>query len=271
MIRHSHALLMLALSTGCASTPAASRNDSDASADVRDVLDVFDASDVHDASDARDVPEVLDASDASDASDVLDAADVLDAPDTPDAPDVRCAADLTRCGETCVDLASNASHCGACGRVCDIPHATARCEASVCRLATCDDGFADCNGDPADGCEVDLLTDRSHCGTCATACTFAHAAATCEGGACVMGACEAPFADCDGRADDGCEVDTARDAANCGACALQCSLDGARSTVCATGACAIGACATGRADCDGTASNGCEVTLDNDRANCGAC
>lgn len=45
----------------------------------------------------------------------------------------------------------------------------------------CGAGFADCNGDPADGCEVDTSTAPSSCGRCGH---------DCLGGACVAGACQ---------------------------------------------------------------------------------
>ncbi len=256
LARACFALLLLTASTGCASAPSASRTDSAVPADTSRAVPADASLDVP-------VDASLDAS--ADAR--------LDAPITDAVSSdlgVRCAAGLTRCGESCIDLASSASHCGACGRVCDIAHATADCASGACRLATCDEGFADCNGDPADGCEVDLLTDTSHCGACATRCAFAHAAATCEGGACVMNACDAPFADCDGRADDGCEVDLTRSVAHCGACAAQCELPGAGAALCTAGVCVIGVCDTGRADCDGDAANGCETALNGERSQCSA-
>ena len=43
------------------------------------------------------------------------------------------------------------------------------------------------------------------------------------------------------------------------------------TAVCATGTCAIGACYPGFANCNGTASDGCEANLLNDTRNCGAC
>ncbi len=43
----------------------------------------------------------------------------------------------------------------------------------------CSDGFADCDGDRDNGCEVDLSTDRAHCGGCGRVCNW-----TCEEGVC---------------------------------------------------------------------------------------
>ncbi len=47
--------------------------------------------------------------------------------------------------------------------------------------AVCDPPFADCNGDPSDGCETNLQQAPSHCGACFRGCL---------GAACVDGQCE---------------------------------------------------------------------------------
>ena len=60
------------------------------------------------------------------------------------------------------------------------PHASASCIAGRCELS-CDDGFADCNGDTSDGCESPLDT-RAHCGSCETQCPLT---ANCVEGECV--------------------------------------------------------------------------------------
>ncbi len=63
---------------------------------------------------------------------------------------------LTRCGQTCVDLASNEDNCGDCGIACRIDHATAACIDSACTFAACDLGRADCDGSLINGCELEL-------------------------------------------------------------------------------------------------------------------
>ena len=46
-------------------------------------------------------------------------------------------------------------------------------------------GFQDCNGNAADGCEVNVQTDVSHCNTCNHVCPgVANAAPTCTAGVC---------------------------------------------------------------------------------------
>lgn len=61
------------------------------------------------------------------------------------------------------------------------------------------------------------------------------------------------------------------DALNCGACGVACALPNASGSTCAAGACRVGACAAGFADCDGSASNGCEVITQTSTLHCGAC
>jgi len=78
------------------------------------------------------------------------------------------------------------------------------------------------------------------------------------------------FQDCDGAAANGCEADLRSDLANCGACRSSCALPNATGA-CAMGGCAVGACAAGFGDCDGSATNGCEVDLGASAAHCGAC
>lgn len=101
-----------------------------------------------------------------------------------------CAAREHRCGGRCVDTATSAEHCGGCGRACRFEHgAVGRCAAGNCIRGGCRDGLADCNLDPADGCETDLRTSVNHCGTCGRAC-----AGACQRGRCCMGVdCVAPF------------------------------------------------------------------------------
>jgi hypothetical protein len=83
-------------------------------------------------------------------------------------------------------------------------------------IFVCDDGFGDCNGDPADGCEVDLTTNAAHCGACGEICTpnSLHFEPIClaEGDAapgCDINPeqCEQGFADLNADPADGCECE----------------------------------------------------------------
>jgi hypothetical protein len=135
---------------------------------------------------------------------------------------------------------------------------------------TCPAGFGDCNHSPNDGCEVNLTKDVDHCGKCSVDCsadgTLRH---TCNDGVCNV-VCDATHADCDHDGENGCEVDLQSDAANCGACGTACDASGTLHNDCVAAVCTP-TCAPGHMDCDKNGNNGCEVDLQSDAANCGAC
>lgn len=92
----------------------------------------------------------------------------------------------------------------------------------------------------------------------------------CEPDGCASLICDAPFLDCDGRLDNGCEVDGASDASHCGACGNDCGALAHTELVACDGSCEPVQCEPGFASCDGQAATGCETsirTLDN----CGGC
>ena len=76
--------------------------------------------------------------------------------------------DEDKCDNTCTDLATDPRNCGACGVTCVVPSATASCNAGTCALATCDDGFANCDGSLDNGCEQ--VVDCTAGGSCPTSC-----------------------------------------------------------------------------------------------------
>lgn len=91
------------------------------------------------------------------------------------------------------------------------------------------DGNGSCEG-------ADTSSDPSHCGRCGNVCPSGPKShATCALGKCVL-ACDQGFGDCNGRADDGCEVDLAKSADHCGACDRDCTTC-AGSTTCTNGQC----------------------------------
>ncbi|WP_437970257.1 MopE-related protein [Sorangium sp. So ce260] len=60
------------------------------------------------------------------------------------------------CEGLCRDLEADPLSCGVCGRACpELSHAESACVAGGCVLSACEEGFIDCNRDPADGCEHD--------------------------------------------------------------------------------------------------------------------
>ncbi|MDP3275777.1 MAG: hypothetical protein Q8Q09_11315 [Deltaproteobacteria bacterium] len=168
------------------------------------------------------------------------------------------------------NLNTNAQYCGACGTRCAFANAAAGCVGGICSIGTCSAGFGNCDGNAANGCETSTTTSTVHCGMCGRACSFANAAASCAAGTCVMGACAAGFANCDGLAANGCETNLNTSATSCGACGTRCSFANA-SASCAAGVCSIGACNVGFGNCDGLATNGCEMDVTSSRLHCGRC
>lgn len=150
-----------------------------------------------------------------------------------------------------------------------------QCIMGICERAdggappSCPLGRADCNANPADGCEVDL-DETDNCGACGSVCRLPHAVATCDEAVCVIESCRDGFADCNTDAMDGCEraLNTA-DSCGSGCATTECSFDHAQAS-CVSGRCEMGACHAGWADCDGDASNGCEQDLTSS-THCGTC
>ncbi len=169
-----------------------------------------------------------------------------------------------------VDLSSSAVHCGHCGGACTYANAAGVCAAGACTLGACNAGFGDCDGDPSNGCETDLRTSATHCGTCSNACSAsANATTACVASACVS-TCVANFGNCDGNGANGCEADLRVTAANCSACGLVCPARANATSTCSASVCSF-TCTTGFGNCNGSATDGCEVNLTNSVANCGAC
>ncbi len=136
-------------------------------------------------------------------------------------------------------LAINPLHCGTCANVCMIPGATAACTAGVCTATMCMPGRGHCNGIAADGCETDLTSSVANCGVCGNACSYPHATASCNLGACALGACVSGYGNCDGVPGNGCETDLRSSLPNCGACGATCTAPADGSVSCVTGTCAV--------------------------------
>jgi hypothetical protein len=96
-----------------------------------------------------------------------------------------CPPGLTFCGGICADLASDPKNCGVCERVCHDDHQAGSfgvCSYGICSRK-CATGLADCNGNPEDGCEVNVQSDPQNCGGCGVVCDAI------AGQACVVGKC----------------------------------------------------------------------------------
>jgi hypothetical protein len=79
------------------------------------------------------------------------------------------------------------------------------CTMKLCGQPVCDEGFGDCDGDPANGCETNLDSTVENCGGCGNHCAIPGAYAACEAGTCVLDYCDPPYADCNADPADGCE------------------------------------------------------------------
>ena len=194
-----------------------------------------------------------------------------------------CPSGYTQCGTDCVKLSEDDANCGGCGHACAEPAADAgaavwpcgpgveapntgfNCNAAKCGFG-CAPGFGNCNTNVCgDGCETSLGDDPNNCGACGNKCRDDQA---CSEGKCV---CEGDATRCGTTC-----TDLQTDNQNCGACGNVCpglGSDGISSNgspVCVLGRCDY-QCSPGRADCDHRIENGCEVDLNVDPRNCGAC
>jgi hypothetical protein len=106
------------------------------------------------------------------------------------------------------DLATDPKNCGSCGTLCQPDNAFGKCLGGGCQVDDCVTGYADCNGKPTDGCEVDTADDEGNCGGCNKACNLPNAQTVCLDGTCTIGLCNAHWADADGLLDNGCEKTT---------------------------------------------------------------
>ena len=127
------------------------------------------------------------------------------------------------------------------------------------------EGVPQCVGldDPSFGCS------RRNC----IPCNLPKATAICSpaSGECVVGACHGTWDDCDGVDANGCEVNTANDAAHCGKCSQACPSKPHAQVACGATRCYIRVCDRGFKDCNDEFDDGCEVDSMTDVDNCGDC
>ncbi len=178
-----------------------------------------------------------------------------------------------------VNLQFDPTNCGVCQNNCFTtkgPNFT--CENGECAVTNCQPPTtADCDGDKTNGCEIDTLTDVDNCGFCTNKCDLNHAVAKCEAvaqgaaqfGECAIDTCKGAWADCDGAAANGCEINTGNNTDHCGGCGKKCdATNGAPG--CFQGDCTIG-CYPGFGNCNNNAADGCERNLNTDVNHCGTC
>lgn len=181
------------------------------------------------------------------------------------------------CGGTCPGCAPSERCRSAadCEAPPDDDEASVKCEENTCLLVCSTSGLDDCNRDPEDGCEVNLIEDEQNCGSCGSECAPENAeSGVCQNGQCLIdfehGGCVLDYDDCDGRADNGCETNLKEESDHCGACDAACS-QAHGSAACHEGVCEID-CDKDYGDCDLDArSNGCEIRTDVSVLNCSSC
>ncbi len=181
------------------------------------------------------------------------------------------------------NLGNDTAHCGKCNIACSNQHGTTSCSSGTCN-PQCSSGYADCDGNKANGCETNTNTSNSNCGGCGTNCTGGR---TCQTGTCKCGsnqvvynnACCTPS--CSGKtcgAGDGCGG-TCQSGSGC--CTPSCSGktcgagDGCGGTCqsgsgCCTPSCSGKTCGAGDG-CGGTCQSGSGCcTPDCSNKTCGA-
>lgn len=132
---------------------------------------------------------------------------------------------------------------------------------------SCEAGFKAC-----DGTCVSVDRPDHGCGTdSCSSCNVPNATARCnQQQACDMAVCYQDYDDCDGDPRNGCETNVRVDPDHCGGCGRRCPALPHAQRGCGD-ACTIWRCEAGFRDCDGTVGDGCEVDVQSDSANCGAC
>lgn len=168
-----------------------------------------------------------------------------------------------------VDGTTDVSNCKFCGNACSLAHAVNECVGQVCKIKSCDSGWANCDGNEANGCETNIGTDPGHCGGCNQACNSTNGIPACSGGKCAI-ACTGSYLNCDGNLGNGCETNKNTSVSHCGACKGACTLANA-NPVCSGGSCGISSCKSGWGNCDSKVSTGCETNTNGSTQHCGGC
>lgn len=133
-----------------------------------------------------------------------------------------CPFPFTDCSGTCKNTLTDPSACGGCGLICSVANGQPGCDGGACTVNRCNTGFGNCDGSAVNGCEVNTASDVGNCGACNNACSLPHASPGCAAGTCTVSSCSSNYANCDNQNFNGCEVNTASDAGNCGGCGNTC-------------------------------------------------
>ncbi len=142
----------------------------------------------------------------------------------------NCDGDIDNGCETYLGTPEN---CGSCGTACSSEQTCLKDTSSQAFTCMCPPGQALCQWGLFGIC-VDFSSDASNCGGCGILCD-----SVCVNGTCQT-ECGGGFADCNGSAGDGCEVNVASDPNNCGGCGITCN--GIVGQACVQGRCVVEPC-----------------------------
>ncbi len=106
------------------------------------------------------------------------------------------------------NVASSTANCGGCNVSCNLANATSSCVNGQCVIASCNVGWANCDGITANGCETNLSNNVNNCNACGNVCvpTANVTSVSCVNGTCKITGCLPNFLDQNGIYADGCEV-----------------------------------------------------------------
>ena len=192
--------------------------------------------------------------DGTDSIDRADSADVR-----PDSPiEAGCGDASLFCQGLCF-APTDPRHCGTCANDCtvlpNVRSSAAMCDAGgTCAIHdACQTGYADCDNNPANGCETALGTS-TNCNACSAACSGATPVCSTTGGtaSCTNG-CAAGLMNCTGTC-----ADVMTDAQNCGTCGHACANVPNGQVSCGAGACAL-TCDAGFHNCGGACASNTSV------------
>jgi hypothetical protein len=165
------------------------------------------------------------------------------------------------CNPTDINLQTDPNNCGSIGHAVTVANGTAACVNGQVAVGSCNDGFADADHNPANGCEVNLNTDPHNCGAVGHVVTIANGTAACINGQVAVGSCNHLWADANNNPADGCEMNLSSDPNNCGAVGHVVGPLPNAVSGCVNGQVAIVSCNPGWADFDAVPFNGCETKL----------
>jgi hypothetical protein len=188
---------------------------------------------------------------------------------------VSCPPNLTLVNGSCVDTKSDAQNCGSAGKACagTSLNIYATCSNGVCGTNGCVTGYADCDGNPANGCEVNTQNNPNNCGSCGYTCpaTITNGTAGgCSNSQCVV-SCNAGYTQCNNGPNVCTNLKT--DALNCGSCYNNCAngiANGTSTGVCTNGSCGY-TCNTGYSLCVNSGGYSSCANFQSDATNCGGC